>query len=244
MESTREFPFQTDDSPEVSQLSSCPGLSTNLKLEKPERHEHGLVSGIAPDMSQESAPIQSMTSTTPLAKDRPALLIVDDNCINLTLLRTFLRKLKFELVQESENGLDAVKRVQERIDKGEKSYDIIFMDINMPVMDGFEATRRIRALELLESHPSSAGLAAADIPSMAEGGVRANKTTRSCLTKNNMAQQPKFSPRAFIVALTGLASREDQSDAYKSGIDLFLTKPVSFKEIRKILNNWYTVNGN
>lgn len=48
---------------------------------------------------------------------------------------------------------------------------------------------------------------------------------------------PKPSP-ALIIALTGLASSRDQTEAFTSGVDLFMTKPVSFKEVGRLLDNW------
>ena len=48
---------------------------------------------------------------------------------------------------------------------------------------------------------------------------------------------------ALIVALTGLASSRDQSEAFTSGVDLFMTKPVSFKEVGRLLNNWEAHGG-
>ena len=42
----------------------------------------------------------------------------------------------------------------------------------------------------------------------------------------------------MIVALTGLASASIRHEAFSSGINLFLTKPVSFNELRKFLNDW------
>jgi CheY-like chemotaxis protein len=41
-----------------------------------------------------------------------------------------------------------------------------------------------------------------------------------------------------IVALTGLASAEAQQEAFSNGINLFLTKPVRFGELRKLLGEW------
>jgi len=41
-----------------------------------------------------------------------------------------------------------------------------------------------------------------------------------------------------IIALTGLASASARQEAFSSGINLFLTKPVSFNELREILNDW------
>lgn len=43
---------------------------------------------------------------------------------------------------------------------------------------------------------------------------------------------------AIIIALTGLSSSRDESDALSSGVDLFLTKPVSFKEVSRLLEEW------
>lgn len=43
---------------------------------------------------------------------------------------------------------------------------------------------------------------------------------------------------AIIVALTGLASPSARQEAFASGINFFLTKPVSFSELQNILNDW------
>lgn len=43
---------------------------------------------------------------------------------------------------------------------------------------------------------------------------------------------------AIIIALTGLSSSEDESKALESGMDMFLTKPVSFKAVGKLLKEW------
>lgn len=45
-------------------------------------------------------------------------------------------------------------------------------------------------------------------------------------------------PPANIIALTGLSSARDESEAIESGMDLFLTKPVTLKSITKILDDW------
>jgi CheY-like chemotaxis protein len=44
--------------------------------------------------------------------------------------------------------------------------------------------------------------------------------------------------RAFIVAITGNTSGNDQSEAFASGVDIYMTKPVSFKEVGRLLENW------
>lgn len=47
----------------------------------------------------------------------------------------------------------------------------------------------------------------------------------------------------LIVALTGLASSRDQSEAFTSGMDLYMTKPVSFREVGRLLDNWEANGG-
>lgn len=44
--------------------------------------------------------------------------------------------------------------------------------------------------------------------------------------------------RATIIALTGLSSPKDEEDALTSGVDLFLTKPVSFKSVSRLVDEW------
>lgn len=71
------------------------------------------------------------------------LLLVDDNATNRLLARGVL-KAKGMTADEATNGEEAVKMV-ENAAFGE--YDLILMDVQMPVMNGYEATDRIRALE-------------------------------------------------------------------------------------------------
>ncbi len=69
-----------------------------------------------------------------------SILLVEDNKINQRVSSMLLRQLKQE-VDIAENGRVAVDKVKER------RYDVIFMDIHMPLMDGYEATEKIRMLE-------------------------------------------------------------------------------------------------
>lgn len=73
----------------------------------------------------------------PMAKLR--VLAVDDNRTNLHILQVFLKKLGHD-VSLAENGAEALKRFEA------VRPDLVLLDIMMPVMDGFEAARRMKAL--------------------------------------------------------------------------------------------------
>ena len=74
------------------------------------------------------------------------LLICDDNHMNQEIICEHLMKVGLKTIV-AENGKVAVEKVQERMDAGMEPFDLIFMDIFMPVMDGIEATKRINALQ-------------------------------------------------------------------------------------------------
>ena len=76
------------------------------------------------------------------------ILLVEDNPDNRLLIRAYLKKLPYQL-DEAENGQIAVEMFQQ------SDYDLVFMDVQMPVMDGHQATRIIRAWEAEHSRKST-----------------------------------------------------------------------------------------
>ena len=81
-----------------------------------------------------------------LMNSRPLnILLVDDNEDNRTLILSYLKKSPFK-IDVAENGKIALDQVQTG-----KAYDLIFMDMQMPIMDGLTATQLIRKWEIQNS---------------------------------------------------------------------------------------------
>ncbi|CAG8080751.1 unnamed protein product [Penicillium olsonii] len=179
--------------PEISAADPDNAGTRNVSMQCSPIQDPSVISGLPEEVAE--APLPGPLSEGSVPSTRLArVLVVDDNRINLNLMMTFLKKRQLIELHGAENGKVAVEAV-ERLQSG---YDIIFMDISMPVMNGFEATRAIRSLE-----------------------------------KDSDGRKP-----AIIIALTGLSSSRDESEALASGVDLFLTKPVSFREVSRLLNEW------
>ncbi|KAG5816267.1 hypothetical protein H9Q74_011217 [Fusarium xylarioides] len=115
----------------------------------------------------------------------PQLLLVEDNPINLKMLTHFMRKLQ-KPYRTAVNGQEAVNAYKETPGQ----FKCVLMDISMPVMDGLEATRQIRAFERYS-------------------GIAASK----------------------ILDITGLGSESTREEATRSGVDVFITKPVKLREL-------------
>jgi signal transduction histidine kinase/ActR/RegA family two-component response regulator len=96
------------------------------------------------------------------------ILLVEDNAINAEIARMILEQYGAE-VQQAENGKIGLEALQE---KGPGYYDAVLMDIQMPVMNGFEATKAIRAL---------GGAYATELPIIAMSANAYDEDVRDCL---------------------------------------------------------------
>lgn len=76
-------------------------------------------------------------------KENLRILIVEDDEYNLYTLLEMLYSLGYKKIDSAKNGKRAVEKVNKRLNKG-KQYDIVLMDIIMPIMDGVEATKKIK----------------------------------------------------------------------------------------------------
>jgi CheY-like chemotaxis protein len=80
------------------------------------------------------------------------ILLADDSADNRLLIQAYLKKYPFQ-IDIAENGEKAVAKFQS------SSYDLVLMDMQMPVMDGYTATRKIRAWEQQQQVPPTPILA-------------------------------------------------------------------------------------
>jgi two-component system, cell cycle response regulator DivK len=109
------------------------------------------------------------------------ILVVEDQDDNRQILRDLLGSAGFDLI-EAESGEDALAAL------GRRRPDLILMDIQLPVMDGYEATRRIRA------DPEFAAIPIIAVTSYALAGDEAKALAAGC---NAYVTKP-FSPRALL----------------------------------------------
>ncbi|MBV1920144.1 MAG: response regulator [Pseudomonadales bacterium] len=135
----------------------------------------------APLASKESYKIED------LALGKTAL-VVEDNKVNQLVLKATLKKLGFTVICAI-NGEDGINKLQKN------DIDIILMDCQMPIMDGFEATRNIRQL--------------ANVKSLVP-----------------------------IIAVTANAMSKDRNRCLQSGMNDYMSKPVSLSELKEKLLKW------
>ncbi len=129
----------------------------------------------------------------------------------------------------------------------------------MPVMTGYESTRHIRMIEterrlayehqnLIRSPDVPTSLPPSSFPfnlpspsSIAPKYVIPNSPSAFDRTELNQRMELprlKLNSPALIIALTGFSSQKDQEMAFDAGVDIFMTKPVRFREVGRILEGW------
>jgi signal transduction histidine kinase/DNA-binding response OmpR family regulator len=120
----------------------CKELGAAASLMKPVRQSE-LLDAILTALGRASAVLQPAPALPPVSQDDSLrILLAEDNAINRMLVETLLRK-QGHSVHSVVNGSQAITAVtQER-------FDLILMDVQMPVLDGMEATQAIRQQEVL-----------------------------------------------------------------------------------------------
>jgi two-component system cell cycle response regulator DivK len=112
------------------------------------------------------------------------ILVVEDQEENRQIIRDLLSALDYELA-EAENGVEALAAVAKR------KPDLILMDIQMPIMDGYEATRRIKA------DPANKGIPIIAVTSYALSGDEQKARDAGC---DDYVPKP-FSPRQLLTKI-------------------------------------------
>ncbi|MEW6495162.1 MAG: response regulator [Cyanobacteriota bacterium] len=137
------------------------------------------------------------------------ILVVEDRLENRQLMVQLLTTTGFA-VQEAQNGQEAVTLWSNW------QPHLIWMDLRMPVMDGYEATKQIRAGEL--------GSGGAGV--LGSGGVGESDSISASFSSN-----PASHPQTIIIALTANAFEEDRQQALSVGCDDFICKPFREEEL-------------
>ncbi|MFJ3481903.1 response regulator [Pseudomonas sp. NPDC090202] len=126
----------------------------------------------------------------PVSSRPPRILCVDDNPANLLLVQTLLEDMGARVLAV-DSGYAAVQAVQD------ETFDLVLMDVQMPGMDGRQATEAIRSLEAERQSTS--------LP---------------------------------IVALTAHAMANEKRALLQSGMDDYLTKPISERQLAQVVLKW------
>ena len=124
-----------------SDIQICKELSINAYLIKPVRRREladTILSVLAGEVVFREAPFP--VDSTPATDNKSQILLVDDSQDNILLVQTYLSKGGFN-VDTAENGEIAVAKYKA------KEYDLVLMDMEMPIMDGYTATGLIREWE-------------------------------------------------------------------------------------------------
>jgi PAS domain S-box-containing protein len=146
------------------------------------------------------------------------ILLAEDDATNQKVALHILKKFGYRA--------DAAGNGQEVLQALEKvPYDIVLMDIQMPVMDGYAATRRIRELELKAQQ------------------VKLNKNDSEDLTDSEI-QFSTRSGRIPIIAMTAHAMKGDREKCIATGMDDYTPKPINPEELLEKIEKWTRVEQN
>jgi CheY-like chemotaxis protein len=133
------IPFALEREPAHSEAAPPLRLDAPAPVVEPTPYEHSSAL-IVPAASVASAPLAQPEPELEAPAQQLKILVAEDNRINQNTLLRILKR-HHHRVTLATNGKDAVEKAQQ------ESYDLIFMDCQMPQLDGYQATRAIRKHE-------------------------------------------------------------------------------------------------
>ena len=142
------------------------------------------------------------------------VLLVEDYPTNQDVAIAYLNMAGYH-VDLAENGLEALALYRKN------RYHLILMDLQMPVMDGNEATREIRKLEI-QSRQTETGDEPSDHHQAPSGSAHSQSTAQ----------------RVPIIAMTGHAVEGYREECLAAGMDDYITKPLTRKRFLATMEKW------
>lgn len=128
------------------------------------------------DHANEQAPVQCQSKASHSSTSKVRLLLVEDHDVNQILIQAMTKRLGYE-TELASDGTEAVAQISQSI-SDDKPFDLVLMDIQMPFMDGYEATRIIRqsgiSEEILPIIAITANAYGDDIRNCLEAGMQAH----------------------------------------------------------------------
>jgi len=138
-----ELPLSDKDAGETISFAGSPGFSGGQFNVEGVESSRGFADGQSGN--------ESIAGITGAAMEKPIfsgeVLVCEDNYLNQQVIYDHLERVGLKTVI-AQNGKESVEIVTERINNNEKPFDLIFMDIHMPVMDGLEAASIITGMGL------------------------------------------------------------------------------------------------
>ncbi|KAI9225719.1 MAG: hypothetical protein DHS80DRAFT_19901 [Piptocephalis tieghemiana] len=178
-----------------------------------------------------TSPVTLEKSYDRKAYPRGCILYAEDNAVNSDLGEKFLHKLGFA-VDKATDGQEAYERYMSA-PKG--YYTAILMDCQMPLMDGFRATRLIRERERVMALASSSDSTSSSSRGSASGpSYSTTSSTPSTTSSNRLSVPPVY--HIPIIAITASHTDFWRQRCQDAGMDQCLPKPLSLFHLRSVLD--------